>query len=99
MAFTLAWPRILSFRDCKRARLPMGELLEGKHYPTGAWRFSLICGNLSLDLGVHLQKDARMRWPRRNLRLLSVALEELFRERWIACRRRRRKQLQTPPLQ
>src|SRR6266576_5684739 len=64
----------------------------------GAWCFSFICGNLSLDLGVHLQKDVRMRWPRRNLRLLSVALEEPCRERWIARRCRGEKQLQTPPL-
>jgi len=26
-----------------------------------------------------------MRWPRRNLRLLSLVLEEPFRERWMAC--------------
>src|SRR4030095_1768893 len=29
MVFTLAWPRILSFSDCRRARLPIGELLRG----------------------------------------------------------------------
>src|SRR6267142_1986259 len=59
--------------------------------------FSFTCGNRSLDLGVHLQKDARMRWPQRNLRLLLAALEEPCRERWTACRRRGGKQLQTPP--
>src|ERR1700740_2849911 len=33
MAFTFACPRTLSFRDCKKARLPMGELLEGNIIP------------------------------------------------------------------
>jgi hypothetical protein len=32
----LGWPRILSFSDCRRARLPIEELLRGKHYPTCA---------------------------------------------------------------
>src|SRR5215470_20262338 len=40
MAFTFAWPRTLSFRDCKRARLPIRDLLEGNHYPT--WQLACI---------------------------------------------------------
>src|SRR6266568_5782678 len=37
MAFTFAWPRTLSFRDCKRARLPIGELLKGNIIPLGGF--------------------------------------------------------------
>src|SRR5208282_3330476 len=34
MALTLACPRMPSFRDCRRATLLTGNLLESKHYPT-----------------------------------------------------------------
>src|SRR6266513_2490560 len=44
MTFTFAWPRTLSFRDCKRARLPMRDLLEGKPYPT--WS---VCAEIHLQ--------------------------------------------------